>query len=154
MVYFTTTFWEICHNLIYGFLYEKINFYYNFFVSLITTSHVKPSDLWNDRGVLTSGFGSSHRLHFHEKGYDKLAMMFLTNLASNFWVDAFIVALYFIKKIPSTTLNFDTLATLKFIFLKRYSKHKLITKKTYPFVFLAYSSLQKRYKCLHASPNK
>ena len=91
-------------------------------------------------------------LHFHEKGYDKLAMMFHANVPSNFKVGVFLVALYLFNKIPSTTLNFDTLH-IKLIFLKRYNKHKF-TKKTCRFVFLAYSSLQKRYKCLHASPNK
>jgi hypothetical protein len=102
-----------------------------------------------------------HR-HIVETG---LTMLFHAQLPKNLWIEAFIMAVYLINRLPSSKLAMDTpffklhgvhpdYNSLKvfwcrcFPYLRDYAKNKF-EPKSYPCIFIGYSPLHKSYRCLH-----
>lgn len=90
-----------------------------------------------------------------------LTLLFHANLSLHLWVDAFITALYLINRLPSTMLNNDcsyyrlyhqqpdysglwVFGCRCFPSLCHQNKYKF-QQKTYPCIFIGYSSLHKGY---------
>ncbi|RVX11445.1 Retrovirus-related Pol polyprotein from transposon TNT 1-94 [Vitis vinifera] len=107
-----------------------------------------------------------HR-HIVEMG---LTMLFNAKLPLSLWVDAFLTAVYLINRLPSTVLKMESpffmlfkqypeYRSLRifgcqcFPYLRDYGKNKF-SPKTYPCVFIGYSSLHKGYRCLHPSTKR
>lgn len=113
--------------------------------------------------------GVAERKHRHivEMG---LTMLFNAKLPLSLWVDAFLTAVYLINRLPSTVLKMESpffmlfkqypeYRSLRifgcqcFPYLRDYGKNKF-SPKTYPCVFIGYSSLHKGYRCLHPSTKR
>ena len=99
-----------------------------------------------------------------------LTMFFNAKLPLSLWVDAFLTVVYLINRLPSKVLKMESpffmlfkqypeYRSLRifgcqcFPYLRDYGKNKF-SPKTYPCVFIGYSSLHKGYRCLHLSPKR
>ena len=97
-------------------------------------------------------------------------MIFHAKLPLGLWVDAFLIVLCLINRLPSTVLKMECplfmlskqyleYKSLRifgfrcFPYLRDYKKNKL-SPKTYPCVFIGYISLHKGYRCLHPSTKR